>query len=139
MQTELSGWGSVGPVESGQNGAITSPSPPFKSLNCPTVPFPSPPPHPHLFSLSPLGIFHQLESKDISCHTDGKSRTSALGHGYTWVAMDLPVDPTTARVAFSSCSGNVPPACSVLLRPSPPHSLLSAHKFLALELKYLDQ
>lgn len=122
--------GSVGPTGRGQNGARTSPSLPVRSHDQPRAPFFS---FLFLFSLPPLGIPHQLQSKDISSHTDERTCTFALGCGRIGVAMSLPVEPTSAGRACSSCwqcSTNAPHCCPVPLFSSPLSSLISDHKFL---------
>ena len=75
----------------------------------------SPASFPFFSSLSPPGIFHQLESKDISRHADGWSRTFALGCGCIWwpvfVQQELKGYPARAALSSSPPSRLLLPCC----------------------------
>lgn len=117
--------GSVGPTGSDRMGLEPLPLPHSDPMTNQQLPFPF-----FLFSLSPLGISHQLKSKDISCHNDEGSFTFALGCGHIGVAVSLPVEHTSAGRACSSCCGNVPPMRPSL--PSPTSALFSSSLHLLL-------
>ncbi|CAI9163924.1 unnamed protein product [Rangifer tarandus platyrhynchus] len=77
----------------------------------------------------PAGIFHQLESKDIGRHTDGRSRTCALGRGcVSWpviLQQRLKGYPASAALSSSSPVSPSPAVCTPTPPGKPPPCLLA--------------
>ena len=128
LHTELSVRDLREPVESGQGWGVSLSRSQLRSHNWFPASFP------FFSSLSPPGIFHQLESKDTCRHADGRSPTLALGCGCIWgpVLMQQELEGYPARAALSS---SPPRSFPAVCTPTPPGK--SPRCFLA-HLRYAE-